>query len=109
MERDDTIGSWSVDKLSLLRKYLQAYVTVLRKQSWCKGYEYIDGFAGTGKPKSRDEQRYVSGSPRVALELPNPFTKYYFIESSDWRIKKLEKLRKEFPDRQIEICPGDCN
>lgn len=109
MERDDTIGSWSIDKLNLLRKYLQAYVTVLRNQSWCKGYEYIDAFAGTGKPKSRDEQKYVDGSPRVALELLNPFTKYHFIESSNWRIKKLESLRKEFPDHQIEIYPGDCN
>jgi len=109
MERDDTIGSWSVEKLNLLRKYLQAYVTVLRKQSWCKGYEYIDGFAGTGKPKSRDEQRYIDGSPGVALTLSHPFTKYHFIESLDWRIKKLEKLRKEFADRQIEIYPGDCN
>lgn len=109
MEQDDTIGSWSVDKLSLLRKYLQAYVTVLKRQSWCRGYEYIDGFAGTGKPKSRDEQRYVDGSPRVALGLAHPFTKYHFIESSDWRIRKLEKLRKEFPGRQIEVYPGDCN
>ena len=31
----------------------------------------------------------------MALELPNPFTKYHFIESSDWRVNKLEKLRKE--------------
>ncbi len=109
MERDDTIGSWSVDKLNLLRKYLQAYAAVLKKQKWCKGYEYIDGFAGTGKPKSRDEQRYIGGSPRVALELPNQFTKYHFIESSDWRIKELGRLRKEFASRQIEIYPGDCN
>ena len=109
MDKDDTIGGWSVDKLSLLRKYLEAYVTVLRNQRWCKGYEYIDGFAGTGKPKTRDEQQYVDGSPRVALELPNPFTKYHFIESSDWRIKKLEWLQKEFPNQQVEIYPGDCN
>ncbi len=109
MERDDTIGSWSIDKLNLLRKYLEAYVTVLKKQSWCKGYEYIDGFAGTGKPKTRDEQQYVAGSPRVAVELPSPFTKYHFIESSNWRIKKLERLRREFPNHEIEIYPGDCN
>ena len=109
MDRDDTIGSWSVDKLNLLRKYLAAYVTVLRNQSWCKGYEYIDGFAGTGRPQTRDEHRYIDGSPRVALELPDPFTKYHFIESSNWRIKKLETLRKEFPSQQIEIYPGDCN
>lgn len=109
MERDDTIGSWSVDKHELLRKYLQAYVTVFKNQTWCKGYEYIDAFAGTGKPKSRDEQRYVDGSPGVALGLPQPFTKYHFIESSSWRIKKLEGLRSEFPKLQVEIYPGDCN
>ena len=109
MERDDTIGNWSVDKLDLLRKYLQAYVKVLRVQGWCKGYEYIDAFAGTGKPKSRDAQRYVGGSPRVALELPHPFTKYHFIESSNWRIKKLDRLRKNFPKNQVEIYHGDCN
>ena len=109
MKREDTIGSWSVDKLSLLQKYLEAYVKVLRNQSWCRGYEYIDGFAGTGKPKTRDEQRYVDGSPRVALGLPAPFTKYHFVESSNWRIKKLESMREEFADRQIEIYPGDCN
>ena len=109
MVRDDTIGSWSVDKLDLLRKYLQAYVSVLSKQSWCKGYEYIDAFAGTGKPKSRDEQQYVDGSPGVALGLSQPFTKYHFIERSNWRIKKLEGLLKEFPELQVEIYPGDCN
>ena len=109
MGRDDTIGSWSVYKLNLLRKYLEAYVTVLRNQSWCKGYEYIDGFAGTGKPKTRDEQQYVDGSPRVALELSNSFTKYHFIESSNWRIDKLKRLRKEFSSQQIEVYPGDCN
>ena len=51
----------------------------------------------------------MAGSPRVAVELPTPFTKYHFIESSNWRIKKLEKLRREFPNHQIEIYPGDCN
>jgi len=109
MMPEDTIGSWSMDKLGLLRKYLQAYVTVLKNQSWCKGYEYIDAFAGTGRPKTRDEQSYVNGSPRIALELPDPFTKYHFIETSDWRIKELEKLRGEFTDRDIAIYAADCN
>lgn len=109
MAQDDLIGRWSVEKLVLLRKYLKAYVKVLRKCDWCKGYEYIDGFAGTGKPKTRDEETYVDGSPRVALALQYPFTKYHFIESTEWRIKKLEEMKKEFPDRQIEIYPGDCN
>ncbi len=109
MEREDIVGKWSVDKLGLLRKYLNAYVQVLKKQRWCKGYEYIDAFAGTGKPKSRDEAKYIDGSPRIALALTPPFTKYHFIENSDWRLKKLQKLQNEFTDRNIEIYPGDCN
>ena len=108
-ERDDQIRSWSVEKLELLRKYLEAYVSVLRKQPWCMGYEYIDGFAGTGRAKTKEEQKYVDGSPRIALGLSSPFTKYHFIECSSWRIDRLRGLQTEFPGRTIEIYPGDCN
>ena len=51
MEKDDMIGRWSLEKLDLLKKYLLAYVTVLKKQVSIKGYEYIDGFAGQEDPK----------------------------------------------------------
>jgi three-Cys-motif partner protein len=68
-EREDIIGKWSPEKLELLRKYLAGYITILRNQTWCRGYEYIDAFAGTGKPKTKDEQKYVDGSPRIALGL----------------------------------------
>ena len=79
--------------------FLAAYVRILKSQSWCRGYEYIDAFAGTGKPKSREEQRYVDGSPRVALSLTPPFTQYHFVEEESWRVAKLERLRAEFADR----------
>lgn len=107
--QEDLIGRWSVEKLSLLKKYLSAYVKILSNQSWCKGYEYIDAFAGTGKPKTRDEQSYVDGSPRIALSLSPPFTQYHFIEQSDWRVNRLLSLRKEFHALNITIYHGDCN
>jgi three-Cys-motif partner protein len=106
---EDLIGKWSVEKLELLRKYLSAYLRVLKKQPWCRGYEYIDAFAGTGKPKTRDEQKFVDGSPRIALNLLPPFTQYHFIEQTDWRVEKLQRLHKEFPTRNIAIYHGDCN
>ncbi len=108
-EREDLIGQWSVEKLGLLRKYLVVYISILKSQSWCRGYEYIDAFAGTGKPKSREEQRYVDGSPRVALSLTPPFTQYHFVEQESWRVAKLERLRAEFADRTITLYHGDCN
>ncbi|HUX22651.1 MAG TPA: three-Cys-motif partner protein TcmP [Spirochaetia bacterium] len=109
MAPDDVIGKWSEEKLQLLGKYLNAFVTVLKKQPWCQGYEYIDGFAGTGRPRTRDEMRYVDGSPRVALDIANPFTAYHFIERTDWRVQRLEQLREEFPERTISVYQGDCN
>jgi len=107
--REDIIGKWSLEKLELLHKYLAGYLKVLAKQAWCRGYEYIDAFAGTGKPKTKDEQEYVDGSPRIALGLTPSFTQYHFIEQADWRVKKLEKLRGEFPTHGITIYHGDCN
>lgn len=107
--KEDIIGNWSIQKLALLEKYLTAYLKVLANQKWCRGYEYIDAFAGTGKPKAKDEQKYVDGSPRIALGLETPFTKYHFVEQSNWRVNKLKKLTLEFKDRNIEIYHEDCN
>lgn len=106
--RDDSIGPWSESKLRLLGKYLNAYTTVMYRQPW-SNYHYIDAFAGTGRPKARDEERYVDGSPRVALNTNRPFHSYTFIEQSAWRIARLEQLQTEFPDRRITIVRGDCN
>ena len=108
-QKEDLIGKWSLEKLDLLRKYLEAYLKILANQTWCRGYEYIDAFAGTGKPKTRDEQIYVNGSPRIALSLTPPFTQYHFIEQTDWRVERLMKLRAEFADRNITVYHGDCN
>jgi three-Cys-motif partner protein len=110
MIQDDVIGPWSEDKLQLLRKYLHAYTVIMQGQSWCRnGYHYIDAFAGTGKPRARDEERYIDGSPRVALTIDHPFHSYSFIEKTPWRVQRLQELREEFPERNIRIYKGDCN
>jgi three-Cys-motif partner protein len=105
----DKIGKWSEDKLKLLKKYLEAYTKILKGKEWCKGYYYVDAFAGTGKPQVKDEERFIDGSPLCALTIQNPFTKYYFIEKTKWRVKKLEKIKKEFQNLDIRIEEGDCN
>lgn len=107
--RDDLVGHWAIRKHRLLRDYLVEYTKIMRAQRWCLGFEYIDAFAGTGRPRLRDQEQYISGSPRVALDLPHPFTRYTFIEMSRWRVERLEQLRAEFPERPIEIVQGDCN
>ena len=110
MNQEDMVGPWSEDKLGLLSKYLKSYTLIMHNQKWCRnGYHYIDAFAGTGRPRARDEERYIDGSPRVALAIPYPFSTYTFIEKVPWRVQRLQELRNEYPDCEIHIYEGDCN
>ena len=130
------VGPWARDKLERLRKYLNAYTTIMRKQRWCQGYVYVDAFAGPGEHRVRqtqkptrsvgfqtmlldiarhaqddDEQReFIAGSPRIALEIEHPFTWYVFVEKDPERVRHLQRLREEFGEtRNIVIRQRDCN
>ena len=128
------VGPWAQEKLECLRKYLQAYTTILSNQQWCRGYFYIDAFAGPGTLRIRRQKtddsaqellldgsahagqdpgkaEYISGSPRVALELKNPFTDYIFIEIDGERLRQLKALKQEYEseNRRIHLREQDCN
>ncbi|MEO5711976.1 MAG: three-Cys-motif partner protein TcmP [Luteolibacter sp.] len=123
-------GSWTAEKLERLRKYLAAYVQIMKRQSWCDAYCYLDAFAGTGyntakntsliedSPAellpditSEDTQRFLDSSVRLALGIDPPFSQYVFIEKSAQKARELEKLREEFPSLADRILPlaGDAN
>jgi three-Cys-motif partner protein len=118
-------GSWTENKLDILKKYLNAYNTALKKQPFKR--VYIDAFAGTGYRTQRKHQyecqgffeeleqdeskQFLKGSAKLALEASPSFDKYIFIESDTNKIDELEKLKKEHPEKakQIEIVQGDAN
>ena len=100
-------GEWTTAKLEVLKGYLKGYTTALKNTKFRTGY--IDAFAGTGRPRARDEERYVDGSPRVALTIQHPFRSFTFMEKTPWRVKRLRDLQAEFPERDINIYEGDCN
>lgn len=107
------VGPWAREKLERLRKYLSAYTTILRKKSFA-GYVYVDALAGAGRSLLRaeggnDEREVLDGSPRVALGIPFPFTRYVFVERNADRIRALGCLKQEFPSLRIKIERGDCN
>lgn len=128
--KDAPVGSWAREKLDALGRYLDYYTRVLKNQNWCKGTLYVDAFAGPGvsplratpenksqsllidpaTTKDKDTIEYLKGSPRVALDISNPFSRYLFIESNPARVKELEALRAEYgATRTIEIVEGDAN
>lgn len=111
-EGEDIIGRWSEEKLDLLTKYLKAYSVIMneQKEQWLRAYYYIDAFAGSVRPKSKeDEQRYIDGSPLRALQIEPPFDGYWFVDVSPRRVERIQKLCEEFPGRKINIRQGNCN
>jgi three-Cys-motif partner protein len=114
------VGPWAKEKLDALGEYLNFYTKVLKNQShWCKGTIYIDAFAGPGRARVRATTRaaqsdyaslfqdsgphadpeaveFLKGSPRVALDIENPFTWYIFIDQDPVRIAELKALKHEY-------------
>ena len=126
------VGPWAQEKLTCLRKYLEAYTTILRKQKWCNRYFYIDAFAGPGTLRVRQQhddpdplplfddassvpddvgaRYYIAGSPRVALEIEHPFTDYVFVEKDEDRLRQLVALEKQHKSRtRVHLRNSDCN
>jgi three-Cys-motif partner protein len=111
-------GPWTIEKLKILRGYLAAYVRVLKNRNFTR--LYIDAFAGTGNRKAHivqastffelpELEKMTKGSARVALEIEPPFHRYIFIEKRKVRTSALEKLKADFPNRNIDVRHKDAN
>lgn len=135
---DNKVGPWAKDKLEALDRGLEYYTKRLKNQKqWLK--IYVDAFAGPSlsevrqRPKDdipvsdsrisdlfantdphidpvAEEVEYLKGSPRVALDIKNPFDQYIFVEKDPKRVAELENMRIEYgSSRNIEIVAGDAN
>lgn len=112
-------GSWTREKLGILRRYLDAYTTALKHSGF--NLVYVDAFAGEGSWRSSSQTYYTvddygefkelhEGSPRIAIGIQDkPFDKFVFIESNAGRCQSLEALRFENPTRDIVIRNEDAN
>ena len=111
MDKLEAIGLWTEIKLQIIREYTAAYTTILKEQSWCRSYAYIDAFAGGGEFVSKeDQERLIPGSPMNALNVPNKFTEYHFIDIEQSKIDKLRELTTERPEKKsIQFYVGDAN
>lgn len=129
--KDGSVGPWAKEKLEALHQYLNFYTTVLKKQGhWLRGTIFVDAFAGPGLSPVRmkatagatrgllfeseqpddAEIEYLKGSPRVALDITNPFSAYLFVERDPKRAAELSKLKSDYGNsRTISIEEGDAN
>jgi three-Cys-motif partner protein len=111
-------GPWTVEKLDALRAYLNGYAQALKNRAFYR--IYIDAFAGTGDRAAKQQAaatlmdvpelgEVTKGSVRLALEVEPRFGRYIFIENRRRRASALEKLKTEFPDREIDVLNEDAN
>lgn len=129
--RDNTVGPWAREKLDALGEYLNFYTTVLKNQgNWLRGTIFVDAFAGPGLSRVRTQKRtpkspglfgedeetdpaeveYLKGSPRVALDIRNPFSSYIFVERNPERVAELAGLKSEYASkRTISVQESDAN
>ena len=105
-------GPWTVEKLSILKGYLGAYTTALKSQPF--SLMYVDAFAGNGRINTRNAdpnvRSFLSGSARIAVDIAEkPFDKLIFVENDAEKCEELERIREEYPGRDIEIHQSDAN
>lgn len=103
----DEIGIWSEIKLDIIKDYASAYTKIMSNQDWCKGYVYIDAFAGAGGHIRKTTGEFIPGSPFNALYVQPPFTEYHFIDLDEEKAKVFEDISKE--NSNVYPYHGDCN
>jgi three-Cys-motif partner protein len=104
----DTIGYWSEIKLDIVKNYAAPYSKILTSRRNPSFFHvYIDAFAGAGIHISRTTGKFVSGSPRNALEIEPPFREYHFIDLNPKKVNLLRDTVGQRPD--VSIYEGDCN
>lgn len=114
-------GEWTEDKLSRLRKYLKAYMTIFAANKKAKYLTpiYVDAFAGSGyrlqaqkQPEGSflfpeimkpDAEGFLKGSARIALEITPSFKQFIYVEQDPLKVRDLENLRIEFPQKSKNI------
>jgi three-Cys-motif partner protein len=123
---NDWGGPWTEKKLEAFSKYVSAYLTIMKLYPYWKTI-YFDGFAGSGiRKKQRKSDLYqqlkitpgedhvYKGSAERVLKLKNDhsFDFYYFIDTNEASLNKLEiKLKNlpEVPADKLNFKSGDCN
>ncbi|HNX49615.1 MAG TPA: three-Cys-motif partner protein TcmP [Thermoanaerobaculaceae bacterium] len=106
--RFDEIGYWSELKLEIIKKYAQAYSTILAAQQRPRlKHVYIDGFSGAGEHVSKGTGEMVPGSPLNALHVVPPFVEYFLVDLNGKKVEHLRSLVGDRPD--IHVLHGDCN
>ncbi len=101
------VGLWTEQKYRLLQLYAELFATSM-KGKWRR--VYLDLYAGAGRSTIRSTSRIVSGSPMLALGIPNPFDHYILCEREPQLMDALmHRVKSDHPDADVMFVTGDAN
>lgn len=83
-----SLNSWSLHKLNFLYRLLDIFSCGMKAKF--PVINFINLFCGPGVMLDESTKQYYQGSPLVSLNLPYPFTHYYFCDSESTYIKALQ-------------------
>lgn len=102
------VGAWTEDKHILVSLYDELFSTGM-KNRW-DNRVYIDLYAGAGLSKVRGANKFLWGSPLLALAVHDPFDLYVFCEKDPDELKALKnRVKTHFPETDVRFVPGDCD
>ena len=108
-------GSWTEQKINILETYAIQFLKVFKNKPSEK-LLYFDGFAGSGSIELESDQesepKIIEGAALKILKIEEPraFNMYYFVEKKKTIAKSLEeKIRSQFPNKEIYVQAKDCN
>ncbi|GAI90103.1 unnamed protein product, partial [marine sediment metagenome] len=102
-------GQWTNVKLHYLQRYIEMFITRMRKQKW-RALNYIDLLAGPGKCFIRENKQIVLGSPLIALKAPHAFDGHYLVDLDSENVKSLQtRCAASSHFGRIRFYTGDCN
>ncbi|WP_280267471.1 three-Cys-motif partner protein TcmP [Nocardia wallacei] len=97
---------WTSNKLQILGDYVDAF-NIASKSA--KERIYLDLMAGQPENVDRHTGSAIDGSPRRTLAAPHGFTRHVFFELPGHAETLEYALRKDFPDKDFRVVPGDSN
>lgn len=102
------IGDWGEEKYKLISYYSRLFAVGMSKL-W-KNRVYIDLYAGAGRAKIRNTERFVDTSAVLAYKPDIPFTHYIFSDMCERRLEALQtRVLKIAKPAQVKFIQGDVN
>ncbi|HEY7389581.1 MAG TPA: three-Cys-motif partner protein TcmP [Bryobacteraceae bacterium] len=102
------VGGWAETKYRLLALYCELFSTGM-KDKWDQRV-CVDLYAGAGHSRIQATNRFLKGSPVIALTVTHPFDKYIFCEENKDLLSALKaRVQRIAPRAKVAYVPGNCD